>query len=980
MVDNLMPGVVTIPAGVPFVEALAAGLLAEVGAAPERLADALVLLPTRRACRLFAEALLRQSDGRALLLPRIQPLGEIDADETLIDGSFDLTVPGAIGPLRRQLLLARLFERSGWPIGHALRLADELAALLDELQTERVPLDALAHLVPQHLAEHWQNNRAVLAVIAEAWPGVLAAERALDPAERRHRLLAELAALWRVAPPQRRIIAAGSTGSIPATRALLGAIATLPLGSVVLPGLDQAMDEASWRVLPPSHPQYGLRQLLEALEIDRGAVAEWAAAGIVGTDPARARLLGEAMRPAATIAAWQQVAPPTPAALQGLVLERHPDLPGEALALALRMRAALEDPERSAALVTRDRQLARRVAAELRRWGIEVDDSAGTPLDQTPPGAFLLLTARMVIDGVTPVALLAALKHPFARNGQGQGSFRDQVRALECACLRGPRLAGGFSGILVELRRAYGRAAGDEWQRQRLARLIGLVERLDEMARPFLALAGARTAGLTTLVRAHLDFAEGLARPERGTSSPLWAREAGQAAAAFCTELLEAADPEHRIAPDAYPALLGQLMAARPVRSRAPKHPRLHIWGQLEARLQHADLLLLGGLNEGTWPALVDPGPWLSGGMRQALGLSPVERRIGLAAHDFVQAACARNVVLSRAEKDAQGNPTVPCRWLVRLETVLAGVGVQRAGDTDWGAWARTLDHVASARPEPRPAPVPPVAARPRELSVSDVGLWMKDPYDLYAKRILELAPLDDLEADPGALERGNIIHKALEGFVRAYPGELPIDAERRLLDVGRELFQQFSHRPQVMALWWPRFERVAAWVVEQERARRAGAVEIKVEARGLLRLAAPAGEFRLKARADRLERDADGRITVIDYKTGLLPERAEVVCGRAPQLPLEAAMVEAGAFEEVGRAAVAELLYWQLRGDETGGETRRAAALDPAELAAQARDGLSRLFAHYDRPQTAYRARPRPDVPWRGDYDHLARRGEWTL
>ena len=158
------------------------------------------------------------------------------------------------------------------------------------------------------------------------------------------------------------------------------------------------------------------------------------------------------------------MAPPTPAALQGLVLERHPDLPGEALALALRMRAALEDPERSAALVTRDRQLARRVAAELRRWGIEVDDSAGTPLDQTPPGAFLLLTARMVIDGVTPVALLAALKHPFARNGQDQGSFRDQVRALECACLRGPRLAGGFSGILVELRRAYGRAAGDERQ------------------------------------------------------------------------------------------------------------------------------------------------------------------------------------------------------------------------------------------------------------------------------------------------------------------------------------------------------------------------------------------------------------------------------------------------------------------------------------------------------------------------------------
>jgi ATP-dependent helicase/nuclease subunit B len=975
-----MPGVATIPAGVPFVEALAAGLRAEVDAAPERLADTLVLLPTRRACRLLAEALLRQSARRALLLPRIQPLGEIDADHLLLEGALDMAVLPAIGPLRRQLLLARLFERSGWPIGHALRLAGELAALLDELQTERVPLDALAHLVPQHLAEHWQHNRAVLAVIAELWPGVLAEEGALDPAERRHRLLTELAAGWRAAPPERRIVAAGSTGSIPATRTLLGVIAALPHGTVILPGLDQAMDEASWDVLAPSHPQHGLKQLLEALGLARAAVEQWPAPGVAGTEPARARLLGEVMRPAATIAAWQHLPPPAPAALQGLTLERHPDLPSEALALALRMRAALEVPGRTTALVTRDRQLARRVATELRRWGIEVDDSAGIPLDQTPPGAFLLLTARMVIEGMTPVALLAALKHPFAQSGQDQGSFREQVRALELACLRGPRLAGGFAGILVELRRAYGRASGDERRRQRLGRLIGLVGELEQAAHPFVELAGARVIELTALVRAHLAFAEALARPERGISNPLWAREAGEAAAAFCTELFEAADLEHRIAPAAYPALLAQLMAARPVRSRAPKHPRLHIWGQLEARLQHADLLLLGGLNEGTWPALVDPGPWLSGGMREALGLTPVERRIGLAAHDFVEAACAKDVVLSRAEKDAQGNPTVPCRWLVRLETLLAGVGVRQPGETDWCAWTRALDHVPTARPEPRPAPPPPLVARPRELSVSDVGLWMKDPYDLYAKRILELAPLDALEADPGALERGNVIHQALERFVRAYPDELPVDAERRLLDLGRELFEQFSHRPQVMALWWPRFERIAAWVVGQERARRAGVVEILVEVKGLLELPAPAGRFRLKARADRLERHPDGRVTVIDYKTGLLPERTEVVSGRAPQLPLEAAMIEAGAFDQVGRAPVAELLFWQLRGDETGGEERRAASLDPTELAAQALAGLRRLIAHYDRPQTTYQARPKPEVAWRGDYDHLARRGEWTL
>ncbi len=980
MVDGGMPGVATIPAGVPFVEALAAALLAEAATAPQALADALILLPTRRACRLLAEALLRRSSSQALLLPRIQPLGEVDADEVLVESALESALPAAIAPLRRQLLLARLFERSGWPMIHALRLAEELASLLDELQTERVPFAALASLVPDNLAEHWERNRDVLAVIAEAWPRLLAEESALDPAERRHRLLTDLATQWRVTAPTRRIVAAGSTGSIPATRALLQVIATLPRGTVVLPGLDQEMDEASWRVLPAAHSQYGLKQLLDALDVERAAVGRWPAPGVAGSDPARARLLSEAMRPAATINAWQRLASPPPAAIEGLVIEQHPDLPTEALGLALRLRAALELPARTAALVTRDRQLARRVAAELRRWGIEIDDSAGTPLDQTPPGAFLLLTARLVVEGVTPVTLLAALKHPFARHGQDPGVLRDQARALELACLRGPRLAGGFGGILVELRRAYGRAASDQRRQQRLGDLIALVRRLEQAAHAFLELAAAPAAELGALLRAHLAFAEALALPEPGASSPLWAREAGEAAAALCTDLLDAADLEHRLAPAAYPAVLAQLMGARPVRSRAPKHPRVHIWGQLEARLQHADLLLLGGLNEGTWPALADPGPWLSGSMREALGLVPVERRIGLAAHDFVQAACAPEVVLSRAEKDAQGNPTVPCRWLVRLQALLKSMAIESAGGTGWGAWARALDDAPTARPEPRPAPTPPLRARPKELSVSDIGLWMKDPYDLYARRILALIPLEELEADPGPLERGTVIHRALERFVRAYPDELPADAERRLLDLGRKLFEDFSHRPQVMALWWPRFERIAAWVVEQERERRAAAIEIKVEVKGLLEVPAPSGAFRLKARADRLERHPDGQITVIDYKTGRLPERAEVLCGLAPQLPLEAAMAESGAFGEIGEARVAELLYWQLKGDESGGEERPAATLDPAELAAQALEGLRRLLAHYDRLETSYRPHPRPEVAWPGDYDHLARRGEWTV
>ncbi len=965
-----MVPVATISPTLPFVDALAAGLLAEVDELPA-LADVLVLLPTRRACRSLREAFLRQAQGRALLLPRIQPIGEVEADELLLAGAIDLALPPAISALRRQLMLARLLAGVTRRQEHALRLAGELATLLDELQTERVALGDLDRLVPDELAAHWQASRAVLAVIAETWPAMLAAEGALDPAERRHRLLIGLAQHWQREPPQQRIVAAGSTGSIPGTRALLEVIAAVPRGTVVLPGLDRGLDEASWSQLGPGHPQYGLKQLLDALGVARAGVPDWTApqAG----EPARALLLREVMRPAATIGAWHEQEVP-PAATARLGLEEYPDLASEALALAVRMRGALEQPGRTAALVTPDRHLARRVAVELRRWQIDVDDSAGTPLDQTPPGGFLLLTARLIVEEVAPVTLLAALKHPLACGGMDPGAFRQRVRALELACLRGPRITGGFSGVLSEL----GRAKLAPPERDRLA---SWVTGLEVSAKPFADQVAAEETDLATLIRAHVAFAESLARDPQGHASALWSREAGEAAAALLSELLAFGPEPWPIAPAAYPALLAQLMATRVVRPRAPRHARLAIWGELEARLQHTDLVLLGGLNEGSWPRTTDPGPWLNRTMRAQLGLPPVERRLGLAAHDFVQAACAPEVLLSRAEKDAAGNPTVPSRWLVRLQTLLEAQGPDVAPAADpAGRWSQTLDSIQGVpRPVPAPEPKPPLAARPRRLSVSDVGTWMQDAYALYAKRILRLAPLDALDADPGALDRGIIIHGALERFVAAYPDALPDDALRRLLDIGSQQFADLIHRPQVEALWRPRFERVAQWVIAQERARRPALSALRAEVSGELVLERPGGRFVLRARADRIERDADGRVVVIDYKTGQLPNRSDVVAGLQPQLPLEAVMVEHGAFAGVAPAEVAGLLFWRLKGDEEGGEERVAASDDPAALAAGALAGLQHLIDHFDQAATAYPPRPRPRAARRRDYDHLSRLGEWS-
>ncbi|MGI9501824.1 MAG: double-strand break repair protein AddB, partial [Geminicoccaceae bacterium] len=849
--------------------------------------------------------------------------------------------------------------------------------LLDELQTERVPFEALEDLVPAMLADHWQCSLGILQVVGHHWPAVLEEEGAIDPAERRHRVLTALADRWVAAPPAKRIIAAGSTGSIPATRNLLKVIASLPEGEVVLPGLDPGLDDRSFEALAPQHPQYGLKQLLGAFAMHRWDVEAWTDAD---ADAARPDLLRAVMQPSGIEGGWE-TAVVEPEALAGFTLVEHPEPATEATAIALRLRAALLEEGRTASLVTPDRALARRVVVELRRFGIAIDDSAGVPLDQTAAGSFLLLTARLIMEEIRPVALLSVLKHPLMRAGLDADLVRSRARALDRLCLRGPMIVGGFRQIIGELNDLRQRAGEDEADLQ--ASFLDLrdwLESLAALARPFADLMSEDASSLGDLVLAHLRFTEALAAVD-GVADALWAKEAGEAAAGLFRDLLEAADLEDRLPPAAYPALLGRTMAGTPVRPRRPTHPRLSIYGQLEARLQQTDLTILAGLNEGVWPRVAEPGPWLNPAMRENLDLPPLERRIGQAAHDFVQAAAGGEVVLSRAEKDLDGSPTVPSRWLVRLKALLQGAGAEAAIEETavWQDWALSLDLPNDRpRPEPQPKPKPPLTARPRKLSVSDVGLWMNNAYGLYARRILQLKPLEALEADPGAGDRGTIIHEALERFVRSYPRELPDDPLRDLRACGRKAFARFVQRPQVLALWWPRFLEAAGWVAALETELRADISKIVAEVNGELIIDAPGGPFRLTARADRLEERAGGGVVIVDYKTGNPPSAKDIALGLAPQLPLEGVIFEAGGFsssgESMGQPELAELQFWQLSGDEAGGRLERRSV----ELIEAAREGFLALVSHYDQATTTYPAAYRPPTARRGDYDHLARLGEW--
>jgi ATP-dependent helicase/nuclease subunit B len=956
--------VYTIDPGEAFVDVLVRGLLNRYGSDPLALERLLLLLPTRRAVRAVGDAFLRANDGRPLILPTMRPIGDIDAEELAFDeheSDLALALPPAVSGLRRLLLLSQAVRRfdDDLSLAQSALLARELARLLDSLQGEDVALEAFDELVPDDYSAHWQKTLKFLQVLRRPWRNMLTAEGALDPIDRRNRLLRLQAARWREAPPDFPVIAAGSTGSIPATAELLTVICCLEQGAVILPGLDLAADQDVWHAIDPSHPQYGLKSLLQRLEVAREDISPF--------DPAqqfspRFRLINEALRPAGTTDAWHRSAAVSEADLAGLRRIESPGAQEEATAIALALREVLETPGKTAALVTTDRGLARRVATEMQRWGVDIDDSAGQPLSATPPGAVLKLAAEVLAQEFAPVSLLALLKHPLVQTGRERATHLAAVRWLDRHALRGPKPAPGMGDVIVAAQ-----TAGDPAP-------PAVNEMLNDLDRHVAPLLSTEPMDLQQLLAALCRFCEWLTTDDDGRCR-LWDGDDGEAAMRFFADAVAASEGLGDDARPGFAALFGVLMDGQVVRPRYGRHPRLSIWGPLEARLQQADLLILGGMNEGRWPAEAEVDAWLSRPMRRDLGLPPPERRIGLAAHDFAQAAATPNVLLSRADK-VDGTPTVPSRWLLRLERLLSVHDMALPDAADLALWRDGLDEPASVRPAAAPAPKPPVAARPTSLSVTQVETWVRDPYAIFARHILGLRPLEPLAADPDAALRGIAVHRALDRFVADYPTTLPPDALARLLAAGEEAFGPILQRPGVRAFWWPRFVRIAEWFLENEATHRGTAQVAASEVSGRLEIT---GGFVLTAKADRIDRLNDGSLAIIDYKTGQAPPTKDVASGYAPQLPLEAAIARAGGFEGIPAQQVSRLSYWRVSGGRKPAEIRNL-NLDADETASDALQGLEKMVATFARRQMPYYARPRPAAaPTFSDYDHLARVKEWT-
>ena len=983
--------VFTFAPGAPFAKSLAQLLLDETAGDPETLARYKVLLPTRRACRTVRESFLRLSGGAPILLPALLPIGDVDEGDLSLqmfgaDGRF-LNIPPAMPALRRQLLLAKMLQAGGvFAEGReqALRLADSLGTFLDEMIIGGKDFSALSRLVPEEFSAHWQISLRFLEILSVHWPKIIEESGMIDAVHRRNLLLRALADYWRAFPPDGPVIAAGTTGSIPATAQLLRVISELPQGRLILPGLDFDLDAESWESLDESHPQYLMKVLLMTLDVSREAV------GVIGQIPetagtGRNDLIREIMRPAATSGQWIHFGDSVrrlgtaASLLDGLRLYTCDTPQEEAQVVALLMREALEADGKTVCLITPDRGLARRVAAHCLRWGIAVNDSAGESLSATSVGIFLFLVLEAAHRRFDPAALLALLKHPLCGLGTERAEMERAVGSLERFFFRDEEHR---PHALHDLANITSKSSYKD-----VARIAQI---LSDIFAPLTAFSDGQSYDFAKIYEAHIRAAERLSDlPDLPGDLRLWSGEAGEAAAHFLSELLGESKQIDPLSFADYVSLLFVLAQRVTVRPRYGLHPRLSILGQLEARLVDADLVILGGLNEGTWPTALRHDPWLSLPMRKSLGLPGPERFAGQAAHDFAQAFWGTEVVLTRSRK-VDGAPTVPSRWLQKMGAVLQACGADHSVLSGGShlRWARIMDDAVDVRPVSRPCPRPPVFLRPSRVSVTRVDGWLSDPYGYYARYGLGLKKLPPLRVESDHALRGQILHRAFETFLGAYPEILPPDADGLFLGHLQKAAAALLHETETLQFWITRMDDPVRRIMAHERIWRETSKFLATEAFGSLILDVGGQPFTLYGRADRIDRRSDG-YALIDYKSGGSFSSQKLQNGGLPQLPLEALILERGGFRrsdpgvqgsETFRGRSSYLGYWMVNAGRKE-EFTAAVEGDLTALITLVEDGLKGLVVHYRNEKTAYVNLPDPRRALRyNDYLHLARVREWSV
>lgn len=999
--------VFSVPARAAFIDSVAAGLISQTRHDPLALSDHLLLVPDTTTAIALRAAFVNQLGEDIAMLPQIEAVDSLDPETVSLLVAGDpkmarklLELPPAVSAQERQMVLARAImknPRLSPSLSTAMKLAAELGHFIDQAIEYDIDLKKIDQLSDPSFGTQWDKTREMLRIVTDEWPAYLAEHNRKDASQRKRVMMQMLAQHWQDKPIATPVSAIGFRASTPVTTALLKAVAAKPQGSIVLQGFDSAIDDTSWQTMGQTHPDYPVRHLLDTIKTDKADVKTWEhvierttaarAVNVDATNAARAKLLREAMRPATTADGWGNLKIDAQA-LNGMDLVTAGSPQEEASVIALKMRETLETPGRTAALVTADRGLARRVAARLKHWQIDVADGAGSSLADTPLGLYLYATAHMAAEEWAPVPFLQALKHPLAALGRDPAAFKAQLAALEDMALHGPRPAPGPRGLRQSLTATFNDVASRRKtpdpnaavELRALKKVISDIVRAGDQY--FKLMARKRPQPFAELLDAHLRYCEALAAtPDFSGANRMWRGKDGERAAKFFVTLRKNAHLMPPMTGRDYTAVIDSMMRDVRVNAvRANSHPVLRILTPEQALLTKADVLIVGGLTADSWPPRARDNPWLTPQMVKELGLPDGSARTSDAAHHFVQALSSPNVLLTRAVRSGDA-PTVASPLLTRLMMATRAAGINNAlvGKSqllDIHTAIHTPGEVAPIAP---PAPTPDTKLRPKQLPVTAVEKLMRDPYSVYARYVLKLRPKAPIDAAPGVADRGIATHAALDVFLRRYPDTLPDQPYETLLKIGRETFAAHLDNPTVQSFWWPRFERVAAWFVRFEQERREMSRTLGTEVQGKLEIDLGGSIFTLTAIADRLDMNHNDQIDIIDYKTGSVPTQKSVALGFSPQMTLEALIAFTGGFEGIDASDVGSLQYWKLSGGRPAADVTSVKG-DVREMVNQAREGITNLMRAFNDPNTPYVSAPRPDwAPRYNNYEHLSRVGEWS-
>ena len=998
------------------------------------LADVTVYLPTRRAVRTLAEIFRSRAPNQVVFLPKIRSLGDIDLVNQVTDPKANTTeLPPEMGFTERHLALTKLIL--GWmqarvnqgeltepfdnQISHASPsdaawLSRELLSLMDQIEGEGANWAQLAQLVPDQYAEYWQMTIEFLKIAFDVWPKFLAEQGKMDPIARNAALIRREAKSLAKFGSTNPIIAAGSTGTVSATRELLKTIAELPNGAVILPGIDLTLDDASWDLITeldpqnnnkkygdsnPGHPQFGLAKLIQHIGILRTDIVSLCKPESAKLE-IRNEVVSQAMKPIKTTDSWIKFKTNFTDSNLSLALEDCSLIEAkneieEGLSIALVLREAVENGE-NAELICADPSLTRRVMSELERWSIKISDSTGQYLSHTTPTKLARLIVRLALHGLDPVTMLSLLKHQITSIGMSQSELKLAISAFERGILRGPQSDQGFEGLKRAITDAKiiqeNRHHVPNWQKLSESEwdaIQHLIVKLEHALSPLIALTKQNEkVSVKELARLTLHSLQLVGTDNNGNDHKLYSYKSTEDLIKYLTSLIHDNNSGLELYPKDWPAFFESLLLNITIIETHAANSSLGIYTPMESRLHRPDVTILAGLNEGSWPKLTRNDPWLNRPMKSEMGLDQPERRIGLSAHDFCQCLGTQRVIMTRSLRSG-GSPTVASRWLQRLITVVgnSAATLMRKNGTKYLDWSFQLGQ-STTEPHPvsRPNPKPPITSRPTQLSITEIETWVRDPYAIYAQKILQFEPIEAIGGNPSVAEKGAIIHDCLAEFLLQWKGPFDETAITKLNEIGVKKFENLRGFPQVYALWWPRFQRIARWFVNNFESTRSELVQQNyLECSGKMEVLNGDRSFKLTGRADRIDLLKDGSLSVLDYKTGQVPSLPQVETLLAPQLPLEVAMIQSGGFQNIKRNnEISEQAYVVLSGGKTAGEVknRNPQNVSIAELSIQATQCLRDLVEAYFDPSQGYlsRARVFKEKVFSAPYDHLARVQEWSV